>query len=114
MSKSTDISKKKIVAIILLHYFEDENVICNSLFARGLERLHLRKPDSSEEVYEKFIGQIKPRYRARLVIHNYFHLAKKYRLQNIHLSSSLYRSFRDFNKYHFVSVSGAYDPVSSQ
>ena len=48
MSKSTDISKKKIVAITLPHYFEDETVICNALFARGLERLHLRKPDSSE------------------------------------------------------------------
>ena len=73
--------------------------------SRGLERLHLRKPDSSEEVYEEFIGRIEPRYRARLVIHNYFHLAKKYRLQGIHLSSSLYRSFRDFDKYRFVSVS---------
>ena len=60
MSKSTDISKKKIVAITLPHCFEDETVICNSLFARGLERLHLRKPDSSEEVYEEFIGTAIP------------------------------------------------------
>ena len=105
MSEKIDISKKKIVAITLPHCFEDETVICNSLFVRGLERLHLRKPDSSEEVYEEFIGRIEPRYRARLVIHNYFHLAEKYRLRGIHLSSSLYRSFRDFDKYRFVSVS---------
>ena len=105
MSKNTGISKKKIVAITLPHCFEDETVICNALFARGLERLHLRKPDSSEEVYEEFIGRIEPRYRARLVIHNYFHLAEKYRLQGIHLNGNLYRSFRDFDKYRFVSVS---------
>ena len=105
MSENIEISKKKIVAITLPHCFEDETVICNSLFVRGLERLHLRKPDSSEEVYEEFIGRIEPRYRARLVIHNYFHLAEKYRLRGIHLSSSLYRSFRDFDKYRFVSVS---------
>ena len=105
MSEKIDISKKKIVAITLPHYFEDETVICNSLFARGLECLHLRKPDSSEEVYEEFIGRIEPRYRARLIIHNYFHLAEKYRLRGIHLSSNLYRSFGDFDKYRFVSVS---------
>lgn len=33
---------------------KDEAIICNSLFAHGLEFLHLRKPDAPQEVYEKF------------------------------------------------------------
>lgn len=96
---------KKIVAITLPHLFEDEAVICNSLFDKGLRQLHLRKPDVSKADYENFICQIEPRYRGRIVAHNYFDLVDKYRLKGVHLNSTIYRSFDDYHKYQFVSVS---------
>ncbi len=65
----------------------DETVICNLLFANGLETLHLRKPGASAEAYEAFIRRIEPRYRRRVVIHAHYALAEKYRLRGIHLRS---------------------------
>lgn len=64
---------------------KDEAVICNNLFARGMPLLHLRKPGADRETYERFILQIEPRYRQRIVIHGHYGLAGKYRLHGIHL-----------------------------
>ena len=61
----------------------DETVICNLLFANGLETLHLRKPGASAEAYEAFIRRIEPRYHRRVVIHAHYALAEKYRLREI-------------------------------
>lgn len=66
---------------------KDEAVICNSLFAHGLELLHLRKPGCERVVYEKFLQQIMPRYRNRIVIHDYYELVETYKLHGIHLKS---------------------------
>ncbi len=66
---------------------KDEALICNSLFARGLEILHLRKPDFDKSGYEKFIQQIEPRYHNRIMIHNYYDLARNYQLRGIHVKS---------------------------
>lgn len=66
---------------------KDEAIICNALFAHGLEFLHLRKPDAPQEVYEKFIHQIEIRYRNRIIIHDHYDLVRKYQLCGIHLKS---------------------------
>lgn len=96
---------KKIVVITLPHLFEGEAVICNSLFDKGLRQLHLRKPNASKADYEDFILQIEPKYRGRIVAHSYFDLVSTYGLKGVHLSSTLYRSFDDYDSYRFVSVS---------
>ncbi len=66
---------------------KDEATICNLLFDRGLELLHLRKPGSNREAYEEFIRQIRCGYRQRIVIHDHYSLAEKYHLRGIHLKS---------------------------
>lgn len=66
---------------------KDEAIICNNLFAYGLELLHLRKPEADQDTYEKFILQIEPRYRHRIVLHDHYYLVEKYHLHGIHLKS---------------------------
>ena len=65
----------------------DETAICNLLFAEGLEVLHLRKPGAPAETYEAFIRGIEPRYRGRVVVHDHYTLAERYRLRGIHLKA---------------------------
>ena len=77
----------KIIVITSPKPVKDECCICNSLFAHGLELLHLRKPGGSYEEYETFIRQIDPHYRKRIVIHDHYELAQKYPLRGIHLKS---------------------------
>ena len=47
---------------------KDEAATCNHLLTHGLKYLHLRKPGASAEVYERFIRQIFPVCRNRLVL----------------------------------------------
>lgn len=67
--------------------WQSETCICNSLFAHGLELLHLRKPDCGRAVYERFIRQIDPQYRKRIVVHEHYELVNEYHLHGIHLRS---------------------------
>ena len=75
----------KIIVITSPTPIKDECCICNSLFAHGLELLHLRKPGSNYKEYETFIRQIEPQYRKRIVIHDHYELTQKYALKGIHL-----------------------------
>lgn len=84
---------------------KDEAVICNALFAHGLELLHLRKPGASKEVYEQFICWIEPRYRNRVVIHEHYDLAVQYRLHGIHLRSGMIKANLSQPVYGSLSIS---------
>lgn len=67
----------KIIVITSPTPVKDEAAICNHLFTHGLKYLHLRKPGASAEVYERFIRQIFPVYRNRIVLHEHYELSEK-------------------------------------
>lgn len=50
-------------------------------------RLHLRKPDYSEAEFEALLQAIPANFHARLVLHDYYHLAEKYKVGGLHLST---------------------------
>ena len=54
---------------------------------RGIDYLHLRKPDASEEAVEKLLNQIPAEYYPRIAMHDFHNLAMKYQLGGIHLTS---------------------------
>ena len=59
----------RVIVITPAEAVENETVVCNLLFASGLEVLHLRKPGAGREAYERFVRAIEPRYRERIVVH---------------------------------------------
>lgn len=69
------------------HFFEGETDICNEQFAKGLKRLHLRKPEASMQQLAKWIEEIEPAYHKRIVLHDHYDLALQYDLGGIHLNS---------------------------
>lgn len=94
----------KTIIITSPSIIQDEAIICNSLFANGLEILHLRKPGADQAVYEHFIRQIEPRYRNRIVIHDYYPLAAEYQLHGIHLKSGKAKEYINYPE-HRISIS---------
>ncbi len=86
----------KVIVITSPEKVEDETVVCNLLFSKGLEILHLRKPDADTSVYEDFIRRIEPHYRSRIVVHDHYHLAMQYHLRGIHLKSGQATRYREF------------------
>ncbi len=66
-----------------------EAAIVNDLFARGLQRLHVRKQVCSAAQYRDYITSIDPRYYSRIVVHASFELFREFGLGGIHLNSHL-------------------------
>ncbi|MCQ2336465.1 MAG: thiamine phosphate synthase [Paludibacteraceae bacterium] len=94
-----------IIIITPCHTIENETIICNSLFAKGLSTLHLRKPDADESEVRHYIESVEPCYRNRIVIHSHFHLVNEYGLKGIHLKSTMISDFKKYVSVRHVSVS---------
>lgn len=60
----------------------------HTLFENGLELLHIRKPEFSEEEMKAFVAAIGLEFRNRLVLHSYHHLAEELGINRIHFSST--------------------------
>jgi len=65
-----------------------ETGIVNSLFAAGLQRLHLRRYGTSEAQITQYISDIHPQFRQRIVVHSHFHLLHTLGLGGIHLNTA--------------------------
>lgn len=66
--------------------------LLDALFDRGLERLHLRLPEASEEEYARVIEAVAPLYRRRIVVHDHPRLVARYGLGGLHLPERVWRS----------------------
>lgn len=56
------------------------------LFAEGMSRLHLRKPDCKRDELEGLLDNISPAYYDRIVLHDWFTLAEERALGGVHLN----------------------------
>lgn len=66
----------------------DEISTIHSIFENGLELLHVRKPNFSEEDMITFITEIKSDLRKQLVLHSHHQLASGFGINRIHFSES--------------------------
>ena len=76
----------KLIAISWPEFFKGEADIINDLFAAGLYRLHVRKPDADEASVSSLIAQIDPSFHSRLAIHYFPTIALQTPGAGIHLS----------------------------
>lgn len=77
----------------------------NHLFESGLQILHLRKPSMSVADMERWIENIKPKFRQRLVLHSNYEIIKSYKLKGVHFNKNT--SSKDKINYREYLVSKA-------
>lgn len=77
----------KLIVITTPYFFEGEGEILTALFQAGMEKLHIRKPQSRKEELRSLLDAVPAEYHSRIVIHDYFELAAEYALAGIHLNS---------------------------
>ncbi len=63
-----------------------------SLFANGLQRLHVRKPGWSRAELADYVQAIAPQYRSRLALHSHYDLVPELGLGGIHLTETARRA----------------------
>ena len=76
----------KLVVITTPYFFADEASLIELLFAEGMSRLHLRKPDCKRDELEGLLDKISPAYYDRIVLHDWFTLAEERALGGVHLN----------------------------
>lgn len=79
---------KALIAITTPYFWPGEaEAIARRLDADGFERVHLRKPEATEQQLRALIEAIPARLRERLSLHDCFGLAVEYGLGGVHLNS---------------------------
>lgn len=77
----------KTIVITSPEFLDDEAALIASLFRRGLDILHLRKPQAEIGEVERLLRRIPKEYYGRIVVHDHFALCRDYGLMGIHLNS---------------------------
>lgn len=78
----------KLVVISPEGYEPREHAVLAALFAAGLERYHLRKPQWTEHVLKNFIRLVPEKWHARLVLHQHHELAEGLGCGGVHFKDS--------------------------
>ena len=76
----------KLILMTTPSFFVEEHQILNALFEEGLERLHLRKPNTEPVYSERLLSLISEQHRKKIVVHDHFYLKQEYGLRGIHLN----------------------------
>ncbi|QRR00779.1 thiamine phosphate synthase [Dyadobacter sandarakinus] len=107
--------------IVITHpeMLPDEADIINRLFALGLPRLHVRKPEVSEADMKALIQSIAKTYRGRMVLHQHHQLAAVFDIGGIHFTehNRLMQTADDLNewkKHGFTLSTSIHDPDALQ
>lgn len=77
----------KLIVISKEKVFDGEPLWINALMGKSDFTFHLRKPGLTESETEEIILQINRNFHNRIVLHDHFTLAAKYRLKGVHLNS---------------------------
>jgi thiamine-phosphate pyrophosphorylase len=76
-----------IVIISHPEKIENEASLIKKLFEAGLPIFHLRKPNATEQEVKTMLEQIKPEYRARVVLNQFYHLSEEFGIHRFHFST---------------------------
>ena len=126
----------KLIVISKENFFPEEACWINAIMCEYPFILHLRKPFASLAELETLVQQIHPAYYDRIVLHDHYALAEKYRLKGIHWNArnqefklegaywqkaSISRSCHSIpevemykNQYQYVTLSPIFDSISKQ
>ena len=78
---------RDVIVITKPEMFPGEADVVNTLFANGMQRLHLRKPGASEQEMAEWIGRIDLPFRQKIIVHDHHRLLKTMGLGGIHLNA---------------------------
>ena len=79
----------ELIVISSPEFLENEPRLINELFAAGMKRFHLRKPNASISKLVELISAIDPKFRAEVVLHQHHELADTFSMKRRHYPEAL-------------------------
>lgn len=77
---------EELIGITHPEMLPGEADIINQLFAHGLMRLHVRKPESTVPELRALLEQIDPQFRGRIALHQHHELANEFGITGLHFT----------------------------
>ena len=122
----------RFIAITSPKVIKEDVYLIKSLFERGIDIIHLRKPDSCANECRKLLENLTKEEKARIIIHNYPELYNEFELKGIHINRHIStppwgydgfktRSCHSFeeiikykNEYDYLFLSPIFDSISKK
>lgn len=79
----------KIIAITTPKVSDDDASIIGHLLDRGIDIIHLRKPESKVSECRKILAALTTKQRSKIVIHDYPELYFEFSLRGIHINRNI-------------------------
>ena len=120
----------RIIAITSPKVIEDDVFLIQHLLEKGIDTIHLRKPDSGIHECRKLLEALTPEQRAKIIIHDYPELYEEFSLKGVHVNKNVpslpsdYKGYRTRschsleevqrhkNEYDYVFLSPIFDSIS--
>lgn len=78
---------KKLIVLTAPEFLPGETRIIPALLEQGADLIHLRKPDATAEELAAWLDAVPARLHPRIVLHDHFALADRYRIGGLHLNA---------------------------
>ncbi|HTA61886.1 MAG TPA: thiamine phosphate synthase [Bacteroidia bacterium] len=124
----------KLIVITPEKNHSKEFELITLLFESGLQLLHVRKPQASEDELRSYLTQIPKKFYKKIVIHSHYKLAKEFNLKGVHLaekakkekqtnpslkiiSTSFHSTaaiLKSRRKYEYIFLSPVFDSISKK
>lgn len=79
----------KIIAITTPKVFNDDTYLIKGLLDKGVDIIHLRKPDSTIDECRNLLETLSSEYLSRIIIHDYPELYDEFSLKGIHVNKKI-------------------------
>ena len=122
----------RIIAITSPKVMDEDVYLIKALLAKGIDTIHLRKPESDIHACRKVLEALTPEQRARIIIHDYPELYEEFSLKGIHVNKNVpslphdYKGYRTRSchsleevqrykeEYDYVFLSPIFDSISKE
>lgn len=76
----------------------NETEIINALFDKGLEVLHLRKPEATVLQLHELLSKIDQQFHSRIMIHSHYELLETFQLRGLHFTEKSKGQIRSYDE----------------
>ena len=100
----------KIIAITSPEIVAEDSYIIGQLVDKGIDVIHLRKPDADIDACRRLLSELTSEQRAKIVIHDFPELYFEYSLKGIHVNKNVatlpygYSGFRTRSCHSFEEI----------
>lgn len=79
-------------------FIPDEEKFINALFDKGLEVLHIRKPEATVLQLHELLSKIDQQFHSRIMIHSHYELLETFQLSGLHFTEKSKDQIRSYEE----------------